>query len=253
MENPFSEEQIRQLNEISKLPSEKQQVKLQSLLSTFNEDQIKFLQEQQSAGGQEGGQCPFCLIIEDDFVSAIEVPELPAAKYARLQEQYWIKEDDAFILWSDKSLCDYFEETVELSGDAKKTSNWILSELMKFTKEDLIWVRDSKVTPQHIATIVKTINSGDISWKIAKDIFPEIYKDWTSPEVIIERDWLKQNSNTEELEAICQKVLDNNPGIVETFKSWKDKAFWALVGMTMKETKGQANPQMVNEILKKLI
>ena len=193
------------------------------------------------------------IIIDQKILDAIEVAELPIQKTERLQSQYWIKQEDAFIFAWDKHLSSYFEQTCKLSWDPKKVANWILSELMCFTKEDLIWVNESRVTPSHIAEIVKMINSWEISWKIAKEIFPEIYKKWISPMEIIERDWLKQNSNSWELEAICMKVIENNAQIVEDYKWWKQKAFWALVWMTMKETKGQANPQMINEILKKLI
>ena len=193
------------------------------------------------------------VIINKDFCDQIEVPELPNKKFERLQSQYWIKADDAFIFAWDKNLTQYFEKTCELAWDNKKSANWILSELMRFTKEELIWVEQSKVQPEHIAEIIKMINSWEISWKIAKDIFPEVYEKWTSASEIVERDGLKQNSNTDELEEICKKIIDANKQIVEDYRWWKDKAFWALVWMTMKETKGQANPGIVNQILKKLL
>jgi len=193
------------------------------------------------------------LTVEKKYVDWLTVPELPIQKFERLQSQYWIKEDDAFLFSSDTNLCNYFEKTAELSWDAKKSSSWILSELIKFTKEDLIWVEESKVTPKHIASIIKMIADWEISWKIAKDVFPEVYKTWKNPEEIVEEKWLKQNSNTDELKIICEKIIADNQAIVETYKSWKDKAFWALVGQAMKATKWQANPWIVNKILKEII
>ncbi len=193
------------------------------------------------------------IIVSQELLDSIKVPELPIAKSERFQSEYWIKEEDALIFASDKNLASYFEQTCELSKDYKKISNWILSELMRFTKEDLIWVEQSKVKPNHIAEIITMINAWEISWKIAKEIFPEVYDKWTAPKEIVERDSLKQNSDTWELEEICKKIIENNAQIVQDYQWWKNKAFWALVWMTMKETRGQANPQMVNEILRKLI
>ena len=126
------------------------------------------------------------MICEPEWVESIEVAELPIDKFERIQEQYAIKEDDAFIFAGDKHLCEFFETAAKLSGDNKKTANWILSELIAFMKEDNISVKETKVTPEHIAAIVTMINDGTISGKIAKDIFPEVYQTGKSPESIVE-------------------------------------------------------------------
>lgn len=193
------------------------------------------------------------LNLDEKFIENIFVPELPLQKFNRLQSEYWIKIEDAFIFAEDRDLCEYFEKVAKLSRDPIKTSSWILSELLRFIKEDWITILDTKVSPEHISEIVIMINDWIISWKIAKDIFPEIYQTWISPIELVDKKWLKQNSDTWVIEEICKKVLDANPQLVADFKWWKEKVFWALVWMAMKESKWQANPQIVNEILRKLI
>lgn len=193
------------------------------------------------------------LNISDEFIQSLLVPELPIQKYDRLQKEYWIKTEDAFIFAEDRRLCEYFEEAAKKSKDSQKSSSWILSELMRFTKEEGIHPCDSKVSPDFIVEIILMLNSGEISWKIAKDIFPEVYEKWVSPKKLVDEKWLKQNSDTWAIEEIIKKVLEANAWMVAEYKWWKEKVFWALVWMCMKESKWQANPQIVNEILKKLL
>ena len=181
------------------------------------------------------------------------IVELPTARYERFREQYELPHDDAFILTETKDMADYYEAVVEQSKQPKKASNWILSELLKFLKEEQIDITETKVTPEHLAEIICMVEDGIISGKIAKDIFPEVYKTGENPTEIVEEKGLKQNSNLGELEAICKEVLENNAPLVEQYKAGKDKLFGAFVGNVMKATKGQANPGLVNEILKSLL
>lgn len=193
------------------------------------------------------------LNLSQEFINELIVPELPMQKYDRLQKEYWIKAEDAFIFAEDKHLCEYFEKSAKSSKDVLKTSSWILSELLRFMKEEWITILETKVLPSHISEIVEMIVSWTISWKIAKDIFPEVYQTWISPVEIVEKKWLKQNSDTWAIEEICKKVLESNPQLVADFKWWKERVFWAFVWMSIKESKWQANPQIVNQILKKLL
>ena len=196
------------------------------------------------------------VLISDEKISSVKKCELPTEKYEKYQDEkawYWIKEIDAFNIAWDPELSEFFEETVKISWDAKKSASWILSEFVRFLKEDLIKISESKVKPEHIWNLIKFINNWEISWKIWKEVFEEIYKTWKSPEEIIEEKWLKQNSNEDELKAICQKILDDNADLVEKYHWWRDNLFWSFVGQTMKATKGQANPGIVNKILKELL
>lgn len=184
--------------------------------------------------------------LSQEFIDAINVPELPTDKYERIISQYNIKSDDAFIFAWNPELCDFFEATADKSKDPAKSANWILSELMALPP-------NNQITPSHIASLIILINSWDISGKIAKEIFPEMYSTWVLPDVIVESKWLKQISDTKALEEICRKVLTENPSIVATIKAWKDNALWSLIWKIMKETKWQANPQIINTLLKSLI
>ena len=157
-------------------------------------------------------------------------------------------------LWREiGQLANYFEKVAKLSNVPKKTANWILSELLKHLNEDLISITECKITAENLADMIKMIESGDISGKIAKEILPEMYAEGTSVKTIVEKKGLKQMSDTGELEKIVQGVLNQNQNIVEDYKNGKDKALGALVGRVMGATKGQANPKMVNEIILKLI
>lgn len=179
--------------------------------------------------------------------------ELPVQRYERFRAQYELPHDDAYLLTETKELADYYEAVVEQSKQPKKAANWILSELMKFLKEDHIDITETKVSPEHLAELICLIEDRIISGKIAKDIFPEIYQTGKNPSVIVDEKGLKQNSDLGELEAICKKVLEDNSGLVTEYKAGKDRLFGAFVGNVMKATKGQGDPVLVNEILKNLL
>lgn len=135
------------------------------------------------------------VLLSDEKIASVKKCELPTEKYEKYQSEFWIKEVDAFNLAWDVELSKFFEEVSEISWDPKKSASWILSEFIKFLKEDLIKISESKVKSEHIWNLIKFINNWEISWKIAKQVFEETYKTWKSPEEIIEEKWLKQNSN----------------------------------------------------------
>lgn len=178
-----------------------------------------------------------------------EIPELSDAKVKRYQEELSLPADYAHQLSQSSELAAYFEKAFEVSGSAKKTANWLLSELLALEKS----IAESKLSPENLGKLVKLIEDGTISGKIAKDIFPEVYAGDLDPEKVVEEKGLKVMSDTGELEKICQDVIDRNPNIVADFKSGKEKAIGGLVGKIMGVTKGTANPKMVNEILRKLL
>ncbi len=183
-----------------------------------------------------------------------EIPELPNKKKKRYMKEFDLNLDDARILSEDPFLSQYFEEVIEKSKDSKRAVSFINTILMKHLREELISVQDQKVTAEMMAELINMVNEGQISMNVAKgEVFEEMYETGKSPAEIVQEKGLKQVSDSGAIEDACKKVIEVNPGPVEDVRGGKDKAIGFLVGMVMKETKGQANPQMVNEILKKLI
>lgn len=176
-----------------------------------------------------------------------QIPELPDAKVAKYKEM-GLSDDDAKNIAADKEMADYFEEAVEVSGSPKKTANWILSEIRPFmSSKEFPFL----ATPEIIGKMIKMVEDGKITGKIAKDHLEEICFDAHDPEVFFKK--FEVIEDTDELEKICQEVIDRNPQIVADFKGGKEKAFGGLVGQVMGATKGTANPKSVNEILRKLL
>ncbi|MEI7510796.1 MAG: Asp-tRNA(Asn)/Glu-tRNA(Gln) amidotransferase subunit GatB [Candidatus Peregrinibacteria bacterium] len=180
-----------------------------------------------------------------------EIPELPAEKILRFLKD-GISFTDADILVNDGELTHFYEAVEEACKDPKKAANWVLGALMSYINEHSDF-QLSSFSPSHLAALIRLIDEGTISGKIAKEIFEEVVSENTDPKALVEKKGLVQMSNAGELESICQKVLTENATIVEDYRGGKEKAFAALVGKTMAATKGQANPQMVNGILKKLL
>lgn len=194
------------------------------------------------------------MIMTAEMVRALkdELPELPEQKAARYQADLKLSADDARQLAEDKDLADYYEAALKTSDSPKKTANWLLSELMGLLKSQSLSITDSKLSAENLGKLVKLIESGTITGKIAKGLFEELYEGDLDPEKLVEERGLKVMNDTGELEAICQQVIDRNPKIVADFKGGKEKAIGGLVGQVMGATKGAANPKMVNEILRKL-
>lgn len=182
------------------------------------------------------------------------IPELPNVKKKRYVEELGLKEDDARILSDDLKLAQYFEEVVARTDDPARAVSFINTILMRYLKEELISVDEQKVTAEMMAELVNLVKNGEISNNVAKgEVFEEMYHTGKSPTLIVEEKGLKQVSDTRAIEEACKKVIEAHPGPVEDVRGGKDKAIGFLVGMVMKEMKGQANPQIVNETLKKLI
>jgi aspartyl-tRNA(Asn)/glutamyl-tRNA(Gln) amidotransferase subunit B len=196
------------------------------------------------------------LYIPNDVVEKYReaVPELPAVKKSRYLSDLGLCEDDARILSEDLKLAQYFEEVVDKTDDAKRAVSFINTILMKYLREELIDIDEQKVTAEMMAELINLVKSGEISNNVAKgEVFEEMYVSGKGPADIVEEKGLKQVSDSGAIEGACQKVIDANPGPVEDVKGGKAKAIGFLVGMVMKEMKGQANPAMVNETLRKLM
>lgn len=188
----------------------------------------------------------------DDLKS--EIPEMPGVKKKRYMDELGLIEDDARILSGDIRIAQYFERVVAVTNDPKKAVSFINTVLMKHLREELIEIDEQKVKAEMMSELIKLINSGEISNNLAKgEVFEEMYKTGKDPKQIVEEKGLKQVSDSGAIEAACKKVVEGNPGPVEDYKNGKEKAIGFLIGMVMKEMKGQANPQMVDEVMRKML
>ncbi|NLL17713.1 MAG: Asp-tRNA(Asn)/Glu-tRNA(Gln) amidotransferase subunit GatB [Clostridia bacterium] len=193
------------------------------------------------------------LAIDEAWIEEIRsnLPELPEARKRRLIDEVGLPEYDAKVITASKRLADFFDETVAEYSDAKKVSNWIMVELLRLLNAKGIEIEDCPVRPGQLAQLLAMIDKGEISGKMAKDIFEKMFDTGKDPKTLVEELGLKQISDTGALEAMIDEVLAANPKSVEDFRNGKDKAFGFLVGQVMRASKGQANPKLVNEILRK--
>ncbi|NLA07613.1 MAG: Asp-tRNA(Asn)/Glu-tRNA(Gln) amidotransferase subunit GatB [Firmicutes bacterium] len=178
------------------------------------------------------------------------LPELPAARRMRFIESYGLPEYDASLLTDTKELADYFEAVVREYGEAKTVSNWIMGELSRLMNATGIGIESVKVRPGDIAAMLKMIDKGTISGKIAKTVFEEMFAEGKSPETIVKEKGLVQITDEEELAKIVDCVIEENREVADQVREGKDKALGFLVGQVMKMTKGRANPQAVNKLLR---
>jgi len=193
------------------------------------------------------------IVPDPAWVSEIEktLPELPGQKKKRFMEEHGLPDHDASLLSEERAVAEWFEEVVKLGGAPKAVSNWMMGELMKHLNEENVSIDGSKITPKHLADMLALIDKGTISGKIAKSVFEKMYKTGKDAEAIVQEEGLVQVSDTGELEAIVDKVIAASPGEVERFKGGEAKLMGFFVGQIMKETKGKANPKVVNELLRK--
>ena len=182
------------------------------------------------------------------------LPELPDEKAERYVRDYKLTEYDADVLVADKDRALFFEEAVKnYDKSPKAIANWIINELLGRLNEESLDITESPVKPHHIAELVKLIDEGTISTKIAKEVFDEVFKTQKSPAQIVEEKGLKQVSDEGEIKKIVEEVLANHPAEVEKYKAGNQKLMGFFVGQVMKATKGKANPKLVNKILAQLL
>jgi aspartyl-tRNA(Asn)/glutamyl-tRNA(Gln) amidotransferase subunit B len=193
------------------------------------------------------------LVVGNDWVEEIRsgLPELPEAKRNRYVTELALPEYDAEVLAASREIAEYFEACVALFPQAKPVSNWVMGELLRALNEDNREITDCPVTPELLTDMLKLIEKGTISGKIAKTVFDEMYKTGKDPAKIVEEKGLVQVSDTGAIEKIIDDVLAANPAQVEDYRGGKDKLFGFFVGQVMKASKGKANPAMVNELLLK--
>ncbi|MBU0599227.1 Asp-tRNA(Asn)/Glu-tRNA(Gln) amidotransferase subunit GatB [bacterium] len=193
------------------------------------------------------------LVIKGELKNKVLValPELPLPRYRRFIEEYKIPEYDAHLLVRDKKLADYYEEGVKFYPKPKVVSNWIISELLGILSKKKETLSQIKITPLQLAEMLKLIDQGVISGKIAKDLLVLMDESGKDPGVIVKERELEQIRDEELIDKVLEKVIKENFKVVEEFKKGKDKVLGFLVGQVMKETKGKANPEIVNQILLK--
>jgi len=193
------------------------------------------------------------VFIDESFKAEIKaaLPELPDAKKQRFKDGYGLDEESATILTSSRPLADYFEAVVKESGcEAKLCANWITGELSAALNKAGLDITESPVDHQRLAGLLARINDETISGKIAKQVFEELWQGSSTADEVIAAKGLKQITDTGAIEAIIDKIIADNPGQVEQYRSGKDKVFGFFVGQVMKEMQGKANPGEVNKMLK---
>ncbi|MEH6986594.1 MULTISPECIES: Asp-tRNA(Asn)/Glu-tRNA(Gln) amidotransferase subunit GatB [Cytobacillus] len=182
-----------------------------------------------------------------------EIPELPDQRKNRYIEELGLPAYDAAVLTVTKETSDFFEAAVNKGADAKQASNWVMGELSAYLNAEQKELADIALTPEGLAGMIKLIENGTISSKIAKTVFKELVENGGDPETIVKEKGLVQISDEGALLKIISETLDANPQSIEDFKNGKQKAIGFLVGQIMKATKGQANPPLVNKLLQQEI
>ena len=192
------------------------------------------------------------LEIEQSFVDSLKknLPELPDQKKDRFIKDFKISPYEANVLVSDNNISLYFEDVIK-NSDIKLAKNWIIVELFAVLNKKNLDIKNSPVSSKNLAKLINSISSGEISGKIAKQVFEVMVNTGDDPSKIIKEKWLKQQSDPKELEKIVKIVLDKNTDKVQQFKSGKEKLYGFFVGEIMKASSGKANPKLVNDILKK--
>ena len=197
------------------------------------------------------------LVIEEKWIEEIRasLPELPEDRKERFISQYTLPLYDAELLTSRRDVADYFEAAVKVHSNPKATSNWVVGDLFRVIKEgkldQRLRITTWPIIPEHLAQMVRMIDEGKISGRMAKGLFEEMLERGESPEKIALEKGLEQVTDVSNIEKAVDEVLAAYPQQVSDYRAGKDKVFGFLVGQVMKATQGKANPQMVNEILKK--
>ena len=196
------------------------------------------------------------VVIDDSVIDEIrgQLPELPAVKRERFQTQFGLSAYDASLLTQDRASADYFEASLEHHNNAKALANWMLGDLAAAMNRDAVSIGDVAVTPEQLALLVSRIDDGTLSSKMAKTVFESLWQNEGNVDTIIEARGLKQVSDTGELEAMVDELIANSPEQVAQYRAAEPdkqkKLIGYFVGQAMKASKGQANPKVINEILR---
>lgn len=191
------------------------------------------------------------IVIDDAWIerSRAALPELPAAREARLIKDCGLKEYDAALIVATKAMAEYFDLALKNTDDAKGLANWLLGDVSAYLNNENMEISDFPVSPEHLGELVSLIKKGVLSSKLAKKVFTEMLKEDKAPKKLVKELGLEQVSDTGAIEKFVDETLEANPQSIEDFKAGKDRAVGFLVGQVMKKSRGKANPKMVNDML----
>jgi len=195
------------------------------------------------------------IVISDEWLEVVKdrQPELRDAKMIRYKQEYDIPDYDISILTGSKKLSDIFEETVAICNNAKKVSNWLMVETLRLLKEKEMEVDDLNFSPKHLAKLIELVESKAINGTVAKEVFEHIFMEDVEPEQYVEEKGLKTVNDEGALRSTIEAIIKTSPQSVADYKAGKTKAMGFIVGQTMKEMKGKADPAMVNAVVKELM
>lgn len=195
------------------------------------------------------------LTVSSEFIDhvSLQLPELPEARRRRFVDEYGLSFDDASQLTDQRAMADYYEATAKESGNAKAAANWILNEFVRELKNSNTDIGESPVSANSLGSLIKKIDDGTISGKMAKDALIEMYKSGKSADEVIDEMGGGQVSDEAAIREMAKQAVEANPRQLEQYKAGKTSLFGFFVGQVMKASQGRANPQMVNKLLKELL
>ncbi|MGE4283615.1 MAG: Asp-tRNA(Asn)/Glu-tRNA(Gln) amidotransferase subunit GatB [Clostridia bacterium] len=195
------------------------------------------------------------IVISDEWIEEIRetIPELPNAKRMRYIGEYGLPEYDASIITSSRTLAQFFEECVDQGSNAKTVSNWFMGDVLRILKERNMEPEEVPFSAQYMSKLISLIEKGTINASAAKKVLEAMFDDVKDPEEIVKERGLVQISDESQLVEIVKKIIEDNPQSVADYKAGKEKAIGFLVGQSMKASRGKANPQVINKILKELL
>jgi aspartyl-tRNA(Asn)/glutamyl-tRNA(Gln) amidotransferase subunit B len=195
------------------------------------------------------------VVVDEDWIAKIResLPELPVEKRERFIREYQIPAYDAGVLTADKALALYYEDVVRLCGKPKQASNWVMGDVLRFLNEEKRDIRQCPISAGSLADMINLIEEGTISGKMAKEIIEDMYKTGKPPQDIIREKGLVQITDEGELTKTIAAIIDAHPGQLADYRGGREKLFGFFVGQVMKATQGKANPQLVNNLLKKML
>ncbi len=195
------------------------------------------------------------VFIDDAWIAEVKArePEMRDAKLARYQSEFGLPEYDAKILTGDKHFADLFEAATALCGKPKKVSNWIMVETIRLLKENGKDADEIAFSPVNLAKLIDLADSGSITGTVAKEVFERVFQEDIDPEAYVKEHGLVTVKDEGALRAVVKQVLAENPKSVEDYRNGKEKAIGFLVGQTMRQMKGKADPGIVNKLLKELL
>ncbi|MFA7691430.1 MAG: Asp-tRNA(Asn)/Glu-tRNA(Gln) amidotransferase subunit GatB [Candidatus Hydrogenedentales bacterium] len=193
------------------------------------------------------------VVVDDAWIERVRasLPELPMARKNRLEKDYALNDYDAGVITQTRAMADYYETVVKAGGDPKKAANWLMVELQALLSHAKIGIENCKIKAEHVAALLKLIDTDVISGKIAKDVLLQMFETGQAPDSIVQEKGLSQISDIGTIEAVVKEVIDGSPAQLAQYKAGKDKVFGYFVGQVMKATQGKGNPQLINEILRK--